>query len=414
MKKIKIVISMIVIVFSLSVIAGFVWAADEKKPIKVGVPLPMTGPYASDGVGYYRGIKLALDEINEAGGLLGRPVEMIRFDTQEFAPEIVMQAADKLLGRDKVDAVHAGWAGWGQDVRAYGKYEAPFFMYDESIAAMKVFREDPKKYSNVFMLGDVEKAIAKDLFDVMEQLPYEYPNKKIAVIVADDSWGTESGNGIKERAKEKGWEVSLYEVVPYGTTEWGPILTKIRTIKPAWIYVEIVSAPDVITFFRQFMKAPTNSLINYGYSLVPPEFIETMGEEANGIMGESITAMPGPKGPTPAADAWLKKFREKFGADPQAGTYAVYVGVKMWAAAVEKVGDVKNYQAINQHIAKTPYQTITGRKISFDKDHKIPISIWPLTHLQVQDGRLVTIYTRPGEKYLDYTFQKPPWIKTGQ
>jgi branched-chain amino acid transport system substrate-binding protein len=160
------------------------------------------------------------------------------------------------------------------------------------------------------------------------------------------------------------------------------------------------------------MKAPTNSLINFGYSLVPPEFIDTMGKEANGIMGESITAMPGPKGPTPEANAWLETFREKFGADPQAGSYAVYVGVKIWAEAVEKVGDVKNYRAINQKIATTSFKTITGRMISFDQDHKIPISTWPLTHLQVQDGRLVTIYTRPGEKYLDYEFQIPPWIKT--
>ncbi|UCF84497.1 MAG: ABC transporter substrate-binding protein [Desulfobacteraceae bacterium] len=412
MRKNIIALTMIVIGVCFLSTFSLVDTASGKEPIIVGVPLPMTGAYASDGVGYYRGIRLAIDEINEAGGLLGRPLKMIRFDTQEFAPETVMQAADKLLGRDKVHAVHAGWAGWGQDVRAYGKYEAPFFMYDESISAMKVFREDPKKYSNVFMLGDIEKAIAKDVFDVMEQLPYDYPNKKIAVIVADDSWGTESGTGIKERAKERGWKVSLYEVVPYGTTEWGPILTKIRTIKPAWIYVEIVSAPDVITFFRQFMKAPTNSLINFGYSLVPPEFIDTMGKEANGIMGESITAMPGPKGPTPEANAWLETFREKFGADPQAGSYAVYVGVKIWAEAVEKVGDVKNYRAINQKIATTSFKTITGRMISFDQDHKIPISTWPLTHLQVQDGRLVTIYTRPGEKYLDYEFQIPPWIKT--
>ncbi|NIS70502.1 MAG: ABC transporter substrate-binding protein [Proteobacteria bacterium] len=389
-------------------VASIVWATE---PIKVGVPLPMTGPYASDGVGYHRGIKLAIDEINEAGGLLGRSLEMIRFDTQEFAPEIVMQAADKLLGRDKVDAVHAGWAGWGQDVRAYGKYDAPFFMYDESISSIKVFRENPELYSNVFQLGDVEKAIAKDVFDVMEKLPYSFPNKKIAAIVADDSWGIESGNGLKERAKEKGWEVPIYEVVPYGTREWGPILTKIRALKPAWIYVEIVSAPEVITFFRQFMKAPTNSLINYGYSLVPPEVIETMGEEADGIMGESITAMPGPIGPTPEANAWLDKFRAKFGAEPQAGSYAVYVGVKMWAAAVEKVGDVKDYREINQHIATSPYKSIAGITIRFDEDHKIPISTWPLTHLQVQGGKLVTIYTRPGENYLDYKFQTPPWIR---
>ena len=158
----KRVLSGLLMIIFFSGAVGFVSASSGKDTIKVGVPLPMTGPYASDGVGYYRGIKLAVDEINEAGGLLGKSLEMIRFDTQEFAPETVMQAADKLLGRDKVDVIHAGWAGWGQDVRAYGKYDAPFFMYDESIGAINIFREDPKKYANVFQLGDVEKAICKD------------------------------------------------------------------------------------------------------------------------------------------------------------------------------------------------------------------------------------------------------------
>ena len=255
MKRFKLLPLIIAICFFM--IQG-VQAADK---IPIEVPIPMTGWAAGSGADYFKGIKMAIDEINESGGLLGKQLEIIRFDSKGFEPEVVMQAADYLCGQKKVASVHAGWAGWGQDVRAYGKYDAPFFMYDESILAIKVIQENPEKYANVFQLGDVEKTIAKDVFDVMESIPYNYPNKKIAAIVADDSWGTESGTGLKERAKEKGWEVALYEVVPYGTREWGPILTKIRAIKPAWIYVEIVSAPEVITFFRQFMKARTNSLI---------------------------------------------------------------------------------------------------------------------------------------------------------
>jgi branched-chain amino acid transport system substrate-binding protein len=391
--------------------SGTVFGASDTGPIKVGVPLPMTGPYASDGEGYFRGIKMAVDEINASGGLTDRQLEIVRFDTQDFAPERVMQAAIKLVGRDKVDSVHGGWAGWGQDVRAFGKFDAPFFMYDESISSIKVFRENPEQYANVFMLGDVEKTIAMDLFDVMAQLPYEYPNKNVAVIVADDSWGRETAAGLKQGAEEKGWTIALEEVVPYGTREWGPILTKIRALKPAWIHVEIVSPADVITFFRQFMKDPTPSLINFGYSMSPPEFIETLGKEADGIIGESITAMPVPEGPTPEANAWLKSFREIYGADPAAGSYAVYVGVKMWAKAVAAGGDVKDYKAINKYIAETPYQSIAGIEINFDQDNKIPITSWPLSHMQVQDGKLVTIYTGAGNPYLDYKFIVPAWIK---
>lgn len=85
--------------------------------IKVGVPLAMTGPYADTGENYWRGIKMAIDEINANGGLLGKQLVPIRFDTQEFSPERVMQGADYLVGKEKVASVHAGWAGWGQEDR---------------------------------------------------------------------------------------------------------------------------------------------------------------------------------------------------------------------------------------------------------------------------------------------------------
>jgi len=395
------------LVISLGLGSNIVLAADT---IKVGAPLPMTGPYAGDGIGYYQGVKFAIDEINAAGGLLGKQLELIRFDTQDFAPERVMMAADQLIGQDKVDVIHAGWAGWGQDVRSYGKYDVPTFVLNASISAVNVFRENPQQYSNWFQMNDVERNLAIDLFDVMEQLPYEYPNKKIAVITADDSWGTESGTGVKDRAKEKGWKVVVDEVVPYGTREWGPILTKIRKTKPAWIYMEIVSAPDCITFFRQFMKAPTASLINLGYGISPPDVIGNLGDEGEGILGYFL-GIPGPTAPNPKANAWLDQFRNKFNNEPAANTFPTYVGVKWWAEAVEKVGDVKAYKKICDYIASNPYMDIAGRKLWFDEDHKSPIQSWPMAHLQIQNGEMITIYTGPGKGYLDYKYKLPPWIK---
>ena len=139
------------VVFFIFVFSCIGWAAE---PIKIGAPLCLTGPYAGDGVGYFRGIEMAVKELNEKGGVLGRQVEIAKFDTQDFAPERVMLAADQLVGSKKVDVIHAGWAGWGQDVRAYGKYDVPAFAMDASSHAVEVWREDPEKYSNFFQMID--------------------------------------------------------------------------------------------------------------------------------------------------------------------------------------------------------------------------------------------------------------------
>jgi len=381
--------------------------------IKVGAPLPITGPMAGDGVGYYQGINMAVDEINARGGLLGRPLELITFDTNDLAPETLMQAADRLVGSDKVDSAHGGWSGWGGDIKAFGKYDIPYFQYDESKSSRDVMVSDPK-YSNVWMLGDTEKPWGIEVFDLMARLEsegkYEYPNHKVALISADDAWGTEVKSGIKERTEEKGWEVVVDEEVPYGTVEWGSILTKIRATEPAWIEVEIVSPPDVIAFFRQFTKDPTNSLINFGYGTAVPEFIQIIGEEGNGILGATINGgMPLPV-PPPEAQDWLDKFTLKYGNPPQAGSPNVYCGVMIWAEAVEAVGDVTDYGAINEYIATHSFEPIPGLgTYDFDEENKLPISEdSPVPHFQVQNGELTTIWY--GGPYLDYDFQVPPWI----
>ncbi|GAB4273771.1 MAG: ABC transporter substrate-binding protein [Deferrisomatales bacterium] len=380
--------------------------------IKVGVPLAMTGPYADTGDNYWKGIKLAIDEINRDGGLLGKPLEVVRFDTQEFAPERVMQGADYLVGQQKVHSVHAGWAGWGQDVRAYGKYDVPFFADDGSQAAVDVFREAPDKYFNIFQLTDTGINQAKSMFRVLMALPYEYPNKKVVIINADDAWGTEVGDTLEQHFEEAGWKVAAREIVPYGTREWGPILTRIRRIQPAIIHVEIVSAQEVITFFRQFMKAPSPSILSYGYSIVPREVVGTMGEEADGIIGEVPTAMPTPEAPTEAAQRWVETFRKTWGHSPQAGSWAAYSGVKAWAAAVRAVGDETKHREICQYIREHGYKGETGWW-KWDADNVMRAGgDVPIAHYQVQGGELVAIFTDPPTRpYKTYRFQVPRWIK---
>jgi ABC-type branched-subunit amino acid transport system substrate-binding protein len=385
---------------------GFGLAAET---IKVGAPLCLTGAYAADGLGYLRGIETAVNEINSAGGLLGKQLEIVKFDTQELAPERVMQAADKLIGKEKVDTVHGGWAGWGQDVRAYGKYNVPFFMWDASINSISVFRENPERYSNVFQLIDVERSIARYQFETFAKLPLDFPNKKIAMINADDSWGMETAAGVMEMGKELGWETVVHETVPYGTREWGPILTKIRKAKPAFIHVEIVYSPDLITFFRQFMKDPTPSLVYFGYGMCMPDFLPNLGAEGNGLLG-GTSLLPGPVAPNPRAKEWADTFNKTYNDAPSAGTFPVYTGVMIWAEAVKAVGDVKNYKAINQYVANNKFTDLNGATFGFDNDHKILNSDRPGAILQIQDGKSITIFNGM-DKYLDYEFQTPSWMK---
>ncbi len=380
--------------------------------IPVGVPLAMTGAYTGSGDDYFKGIKMAIDEINESGGLLGKQLEIIRYDSKEFAPEVVMQGADYLCGQMKVASVHAGWAGWGQDVRAYGKYDAPFFCDDGSQAAVDVFKENPEKYYNIYQLTDVGVEQANSMFRVLMALPYEYPNNKVVIINTDDSWGVEVGDTLAANFKKKGWKVAKRETVPYGTNEWGSILTRIRRIKPALIHVEIPSAQEVITFFRQFNKKPTNSILSYGWGITPREVVQNLGKSADGIVGEMPTGMPGPVAPNPASQAWTDKYIGLYKHQLPAGSWATYTGVMAWASAVKAVGDAYDFKAVNKHLKKVGYEGHQGL-IKWDKDNVLRAQASaPVVHYQVQGAELQTIFTDPPTKpYRDAKFQVPHWIK---
>lgn len=412
----------ILLIVSLVITLPLVADCKDVTPLKIGAPIPRTGPYVANAVAFDRAITFAVEELNAKGGVLGRPLEIVYFDTVDIAPERVELAANALNAEGVVSA-HGGWSGAGGDVKSFGKYDFPYFMNDCSQSSKSVMLENPKEYANVFMVGDIEKSYAREYFNGMEALEkdfgYKYPNKNIALIAAPDPWSQGIQTGIVEVAKEKGWNVVMRETVPYGTVEWGPIMAKLRALKPApaWLQVEIISPREVVTFFRAFMKKPTNTLLNYGYSGNSPEFMSMMGKDADGIILASGMYLPVPP-PTKEAQDWLVKFEKKFHAFPSASTPSVYNGVIAWAQAVEAVGNATDYDAINKYLATHTFEAIPGIPFSFaggDSDHIVehPYSVMP--QAQIQGGSFKTLYWK-GERYTDYQgksykFIVPRWIK---
>lgn len=378
--------------------------------------MPLTGSYATDGTLSKEGLDFAVDEINANGGVLGRQLEVEYFDIQDMAPERVIQAADTLVGQKKVDAVIAGWVGAGGDVQAFGRYPVPYLMNDGSTAAVEAIAEGG--YKNCFQMLDVDVVSAVDQFTFSAWLDYPYPSKTVMTIGADDDWGNSMTEAFASSAQAAGWQVVDREIVPYGTTDWGPMMSKIAKHQPALLYMEAPSAPDMLLFLQAFKQTPTNTILNFGYGLQMPDLIRMAGSKANGVIGMA----PGSAPPLPAAtadqNAWYEKFSAEYG-HPIAGVGATcYSAMKMWAAAAEAVGDPTDYDAVTNYLATNTFEnTIPGW---------VPLKFGPGNYIestggfgyndgQIQDGELVTLYNS-GKPYTDWqgqtrTFQTPSWIK---
>ena len=94
-------------------------------PIYIGAPMPLTGPYASDGEQMKMAVELAVAEKNAAGGLLGRPLEIKFGDVGGLEAEKIKAVGERLIGAG-VDVVITGYDDGGVDTKVFGQYDQPY------------------------------------------------------------------------------------------------------------------------------------------------------------------------------------------------------------------------------------------------------------------------------------------------
>jgi len=411
--------TVILVVLVLAAILGAVIAGCEEEatettagPIKIGVPVALSGMYAGDGQNSLQGIQMAVKEINDAGGLVGRPVEIVTFDIQDLAPELVTRAADQLVGSDKVDAVITGWSGFGGDVQAFGKYDVPFLNSDAQQAAVDVMKEGG--FENVFFGCEVEKDTGAEAWEFISWLPYEWPSKTVAFIHSDDNWAGTIYDTIQAAAEADGWEVVSRDLLPYGTIQWDAILTRIRAADPALIMFDLQSATDMLTFVQTFKANPSNSLVYLGTGLPIREFQEAAAGEIDGFLGLTDVARGAPFPPiSEGQNAWFEAFTEEFGVRPGGLAGMTYTETRAWAQAVEAVGDPSDYAAINEWLANNEFVVWDGvPPFRFDEDHVNRSNY--LYFGQVQGGEMMSLEAG-GQAYTDYQgntyeLEIPSWV----
>ena len=379
-------------------------AANSAEPIKIGVPYPMAGPYAADGAEIIAGVEMAVEEINKAGGLLGRPLKILTADTKVLSPEDVDTAA-KILDRGGVDVFIAGYQNYPACL-VFGQYDKIYISNDANSAFREAYLKDPNKYRYVVQMAGVEANYGRDAFRRMTQfLPYKVRSKKVAIFTAENDYTMNISRSFKKAAQDAGYEVVVDELHPWGTTEFGVQMAKIRG-QDLLIFASIIDLREAAAFMREFLKHPSNSIVYYQYSPSIPEFLEVVGNDANGIVWQIEMAPV----PSKSASAWTKRYFEKFKRNPGFGQAAcLYDSTMVWANSVKKVGKIDQQTIVNTIIG-TEYQGITGRYIFDPKDHyaRTGYGNVPMHFYQIQDGKQVLLFL--GD-HPEGKFKTPPWIK---
>lgn len=296
--------------------------------VTVGILHSLTGTMAISETGSVEAEKLAIDQINASGGVLGRKIKYIQEDGASDWPTFA-EKAKKLLENDKVAAVFGCWTS------ASRKAVLPVFEKDNGLLYYPTFYEGLEQSKNVFYTG---QEATQQILAGIDWVVREKGAKSFYLLGSDYIWPRTSNKIARKHIEKKGLKVVGEEYFPLGDTAFNSVINKIKLTKPDVIYAIIVGGSNV-AFYKQ-LKAAGIDLSKQTLLTISVTEDEIRGIGGENIAGAYMAAKYFQSLNNPNNQAFVKAFKDKWGQDSVIGdvTQAAYLGPWLWKAAVEKAG----------------------------------------------------------------------------
>src|ERR1700739_1423994 len=308
---------------------------------------------------YRKGMELALEEVNRAGGVLGRPLELVvRDDTGN--PGDAVRVAEELLSREKVDVLLGTFSSAvGLAVADLAKQRKVLFIASEPLSDKIVwengnrytFRLRPSTYMQTAMLVPAAAKLAK---------------KRWAIVYPNYEYGTSATAAFKQQMiAQQASGLEFVEVaVPLGKIDAGPVVQAPIDAKPDAIFSSLF-ATDLAKFVREgelrglFKGRPVFNLLGG-----EPEYLDPLKDEAPTAW--YVTGYPWSAIATPEHKRFLDAYQTKFKDYPRQGSVVGYSAVMTAAAAIRKARSTdtaKLVAAMSGLVVDTPFGKMTLRRL---------------------------------------------------
>ena len=404
---------------------------EEAEPIKIGVSLPITGGFAINGEKHRDGYQLCVDLINEKGGLLDRPVELIVSDNQSDV-ETTMAQVERLLNVDDVDLMFGTFSSRLTFPMSSAMEQAGMVHPIPSGAALRIYL---RGYETPFYFQQkAAEFVGQSPINMIEELVPEGDQPATAALVfADDFFAGSIANGLlggdvevegeddvislaPGLISEAGMELVYEEMWPEeGFSDWVTLANSIKESGAEYLFGLTASPDEAIQLVRALQTVeyqPKGIYLSQGSQ---QEFADALGESADGVtihaawhpavQWEGLLA-----GEPYTNQNFQDDFKAKFdrdGDEDEAIPFALCQGIEQ---AVRATGSTDNAEIIAWLAARTaadPVKTIIGDRYWDEKG--LPIDA-DFVMVQWQDGNLAFVYPVgefPGTS--DLVWPKPEW-----
>lgn len=336
--------------------------ASAEETIKIGAVLPLSkAAFSQAGEEQRRGLLMALSEINQGGGVLGKKVELlIEDDTGE--PSVGIGAAEKLLTRDKVVALIGGYSSTitFAQMNAIQRLE-PVVAWTGASSTKVEHEFGPKKWFFHYHPWDYHRqSTIRNFLMGISPRP-----KTVAIAYEDGIYGTTSRDYVVKYLKEKGFNIVFDERFKSGSSDFTPMLTKIKKANPD-VFYWVAYAGDTTLIMKQSKEIDFNPKLFLSVAVNFPQYKDSLGNTGNHVAGVDVW-IPALK--LPETVKWLKKFNQAYpGRTPEYWAPLAYTNLMTVVDAIKRAGSTDKGKMIAA-LEKTSYDSPFG-KIIFKKSEE--------------------------------------------
>lgn len=368
----------------------------DSDTLKVGALFPLSGDLALLGEESFRGVKLAVEQANNDGGIAGgKKIELVQGDAVDA--DAAQAEANRLINQKGINTIVGSFSS-SISFAASEVAERNGVLYwelgavSDSITDRKyeyVLRTNPPAsyFSEVhvnFIKEVVADKLGKDLSDV-----------RVAIAHEDSAYGSTIAEEAKKLAGEEGINIVTSQPYSAGTNDLSSVILNIKESKPD-VLIAVSYMNDAILLERQGeelgLEVPV--FIGSGGGHTMADFQDAVGENANGILNIDFPQYNINREFTPGMDEFLKLYKEKYGEEPRSGhSLANYMGMKSVIEVIGEVGEIDpdklKEAALNYTVE--PGTTATGWGVEFNPDNGQNVKSEPYVHQWI-DGELITVW----------------------
>jgi branched-chain amino acid transport system substrate-binding protein len=367
-------------------------AAAAQDVIRIGAPLPITGPLSPEAKKQQRGYDLWAETANKAGGVkVGAKrmkVEIVYVDYQSNTPRAV-QSAEKLISQDNVNFLFSPF-GSGATKAASSvseKYQVPTIAATAS--SSQVYDQGYKYLFGTFTPNDT---LTDPLSDIVKREAGSV--KRVAILARNDLFPLAIAQEMEKSAKKRGLDVVFFEKYAIGTLDHASALSQMKALGPHWIFATGYTN-DLILLRKQMadqrIEAPVVTMI------AAPAYQDWI--DGTGKLSQNITSAAwwhpavrySGKDLFGSTEAYVKAFQAKYGALPDYAEGSASAAGAILQLAIEKAGSIDRNK-VRDALAAMNEMTFWG-PVKFGPNGQITSLEPPV--FQIQNGKPVVIHPKP-------------------